>query len=209
MATRSAGKLRELVPLLTEFGFHAISLDDAGIPECDEEHDLEGFDTFEENASAKARYFASRSNGRLVLADDSGLCVDALGGAPGVISKRWSGSTATGPQLDDANNAHLLAALDGVPDSARGAAYVCVAAIAHSERGLRWARGETRGRITAAAQGTNGFGYDPYFVSDELGVTFGLASREQKANVSHRARAVRTACERWRDFVRETTLSGG
>ena len=69
MATRSAGKLRELVPLLTEFGFHAISLDDAGIPERDEEHDLEGFDTFEENASAKARYFASRSNGRLVLAD--------------------------------------------------------------------------------------------------------------------------------------------
>ena len=91
-----------------------------------------------------------------------------------------------------AADAELLAALDGVPDSARGAAYVCVAAIAHSERGLRWARGETRGRITAAAQGTNGFGYDPVF-APAVGTaerTFAEMLDTEKNTLSHRARAV-------------------
>lgn len=231
VATRSAGKLRELVPLLAEFGFRAISLDDAGIPERIEENDIECFETFEENACAKAEYFAKRSGGRLVLADDSGLCVDALDGAPGVYSKRWSGSTATARELDDANNARLLEALAAYEGIKRGAAYVCVAAIAHPmvpgqevvRRDARrindaliedphvtidilWARGETRGWIANAPQGTNGFGYDPYFASEEIGKTFGRATQDEKARVSHRARAVRAACDAWVAFERKKAL---
>ncbi len=221
VASRSAGKLRELVPLLAEFGYRAISLDDAGIPERPEENDIECFTTFEENACAKAEYFAKISGGRLVLADDSGLCVDALDGAPGVYSKRWSGSTATAQELDDANNARLIEALAPYRGVHRGAAYVCVAAISrpltpdspivrpadsgeverpyHATVGVTclWARGETRGWIADAPQGTHGFGYDPYFASEELGKTFGRATREEKAAVSHRARAVRAVCTAW------------
>ena len=130
VATRSAGKLRELIPLLAEFGYRGISLDEAGIPERIDEHDIECFATFEENACAKAVYFASRSQGRPVLADDSGLCVDALDGAPGVHSKRWSGSTATAQALDDANNVRLIEALAPFHGIQRGAAFVCAAAIA-------------------------------------------------------------------------------
>jgi XTP/dITP diphosphohydrolase len=225
VATRSAGKLRELVPLLAEFGYRGISLDDAGIPERPEENDIECFTTFEENACAKAEYFAKRSGGRPVLADDSGLCVDALDGAPGVYSKRWSGSTATAEELDDANNARLLEALAPYHGLQRGAAYVCVAAIAPShapdappsptpadQDALRrevarspsclWARGETRGWIALVPLGSNGFGYDPYFSSEELGKTFGRATTEEKARVSHRARAVRAACAAWAEQER-------
>jgi XTP/dITP diphosphohydrolase len=208
------------VPLLAEFGYRAISLDDAGIAERPEENDIECFDTFEENACAKARYFAERSGGRLVLADDSGLCVDSLGGAPGVLSKRWAGSRASGQALDDDNNAKLLAELGSCDGAARGAAYVCVAAIAHEgsrsprdvhrvdrERSVHWARGETRGVIAREPQGSNGFGYDPYFVSDDLGKAFGIATREEKARVSHRARAVRAACQQWAEHAHNKTLA--
>jgi len=210
------------VPLLADFGYRAISLDDAGIAEQPEENDIECFDTFEENACAKARYFAERSGGRLVLADDSGLCVDSLGGAPGVLSKRWAGSRASGQRLDDDNNATLLAKLASCDGAARGAAYVCVAAMAHagsqdgahdgsrSPRDLHrvhWARGETRGVIAREPQGSNGFGYDPYFVSDDLRKAFGIATREEKARVSHRARAVRAVCQQWAEHARNKTLS--
>ena len=214
------------MPLLADFGCRAISLDDAGIAEQPEENDIECFDTFEENACAKARYFAERSGGRLVLADDSGLCVDSLGGAPGVLSKRWAGSRASGQRLDDDNNATLLAKLASCDGAARGAAYVCVAAMAHagsqdgahdgahdgsrSPRDLHrvhWARGETRGVIAREPQGSNGFGYDPYFVSDDLRKAFGIATREEKARVSHRARAVRAVCQQWAEHARNKTLS--
>lgn len=186
LATRSAGKVRELRPLLLARGIGVIGLDDAGIAESDVEDTLEVYATFEENALAKARYFA-RVSGRPTLADDSGIAVDALGGRPGVMSKRWSGRLdLTGQALDDENNRLLLEALRDEPD--RRAHYVCAAAYADGARELV-VRGEVHGRILESARGSGGFGYDPYFFSDELGKSFGEAAREEKATVSHRARA--------------------
>ena len=186
LATRSAGKLRELQPLLLARGIGIIALDDAGIAESDAEDTLEVYATFEENALAKARYFA-RVSGRPTLADDSGLAVDALGGRPGVMSKRWSGRLdLSGQALDDENNRLLLEALRDKAD--RRAHYVCAAAYADGARELV-VRGEVHGRILERSQGVGGFGYDPYFWSDELGKSFGEATRDEKATVSHRARA--------------------
>jgi XTP/dITP diphosphohydrolase len=189
LATRSAGKLRELRPLLQEAGFDPVTLTDLGIAATAEEESIESHDTFRENSAAKAHYFYARCGGLPVLADDSGIEVHALGGRPAVQSKRWSGrSDLEGQALDDANNARLIAELSGAPD--RSARYVCEAAWADAD-GTRVARGEVRGRITLDARGANGFGYDPYFYSDELQKTFGEASLEEKARVSHRARAIR------------------
>ena len=190
IATRSVGKLRELRPLLADAGYGAKDLTEAGILERPEEDSLECFATFEENALAKARYFFDRSVGLPVLADDSGLEVEALGGRPGVRSKRWSGrSELHGQALDDANNAMLLASLG--EELNRRARYVC-AAVFVDERGAVVRRGETCGEIVMAPCGSGGFGYDPYFLSVELGRTFGEATAEEKASVSHRARAVRS-----------------
>ncbi len=181
--------------MLQHAGFTPRTLDDAGIPYDAIEESVEAFTTFEENAVAKAEYFLARSSGTLVLADDSGLAVDALAGAPGVHSKRWSGSAASGDQLDDANNRCLQRALAGHAD--RRARYVCVAVLAGSN-GVWHGRGESAGVITAAPAGTSGFGYDPYFLSDELGMTFAEATREMKEAVSHRGRAVRAVLDAYR-----------
>ena len=195
LATRSTGKIRELRPLLLARGIGVISLDDAGIAESDAEDALEVYATFEENALAKARYFA-RMSGRPTLADDSGLAVDALGGRPGVMSKRWSGRIdLTGQALDDENNRLLLETLQTKPD--RRAHYVCAAAYADTSRELV-CRGEVQGRILETASGSGGFGYDPYFFADELGKSFGEASRDEKATVSHRARAFAALIDRLR-----------
>ena len=192
LATRSAGKLRELKPLLADAGFSAIDLTEAGLTPSAEEDALERFTTFELNALAKAHYFLARS-GLPTIADDSGLQVAALDGAPGVRSKRWSGrADLEGQALDDANNAALLAALDGVADTR--ARYVCVAAYADWTFGAT-TRGESGGRVVREPRGQNGFGYDPYFLSDELGRTFGAASREAKEAISHRGRAFRALCD--------------
>jgi XTP/dITP diphosphohydrolase len=188
LATRSAGKLRELKPLFAAAGLAVVDLTEAGVALSAEEGALERFDTFERNALAKAHYFLARS-GLPTVADDSGLEVAALGGAPGVRSKRWSGRTdLDGQALDDANNVALLGALSGVAD--RTARYVCAAAFADWTRGVV-VRGVTTGVIVDDARGVHGFGYDPYFESDELGVTFGEATREAKEVVSHRGRAFR------------------
>lgn len=199
LATRSAGKIRELIPMLNAAHYFACTLDDLRIAERPEEDAVEAFDTFEENAIAKARYFAQMAPGYAVLADDSGLAVDALGGAPGVRSKRWSASGLTGQANDDANNAKLIAALAD-PALARTARYVCVTAIVwtadeSAEDASRevHARGETIGRIAYEPRGKNGFGYDPYFESDELAMTFGEATTAAKERISHRGRAVRDA----------------
>ncbi|MFN5203594.1 MAG: non-canonical purine NTP pyrophosphatase, partial [Gemmatimonas sp.] len=125
LATRSAGKLRELGPLLATHGWDAITLDALGIVESADEEGLEQYDRFEENALAKARYFATRT-GRLVLADDSGLAVEALDGRPSVHSKRWSGSALQGAALDAFNNAYLMERLreaEAAGRSSRAAAY--------------------------------------------------------------------------------------
>lgn len=188
LATRSEGKLRELRPMLAAAGYQVASLATLGVPETPAEEGVERFDTFEENALAKARYFAALLPGHAILADDSGLVVAALGGAPGVRSKRYSGAgDLAGAALDAANNARLQVELDGVED--RAASYVCVVAWVEDGRELL-RRGETRGRILREARGSQGFGYDPYFWSAELGCTFGESAREAKAAVSHRGRAV-------------------
>lgn len=194
LATRSTGKLRELRTMARNAGFEVLSLSDLGLAEHPEEEALEVFETFEENALAKARYFLPRAGGRPVIADDSGLCVDALGGGPGVRSKRWSGRPdLVGQALDDANNACLLAALRGRAD--RRARYVCAAVWCDGVAELV-ARGETTGYIAEERQGAQGFGYDPYFVSDELGCSFGLVSVAEKEIVSHRGRAFRALMAR-------------
>ncbi|MBK6488014.1 MAG: non-canonical purine NTP pyrophosphatase [Gemmatimonadetes bacterium] len=202
VATRSAGKLRELAPLLSEAGVHAIDLATAGIVEAPYEAAIESHETFEANALAKARYFAGRS-GLPTLADDSGLCVDALGGRPGVRSKRWSGRLdLSGDALDAANNAMLaseLSDLDAGRD-ARGAAYVCAMAYVDDEREVV-RRGETRGEVLVEPRGAGGFGYDPYFWSVDLGRSFAEVTREEKARVSHRARALAA-------ILRALTISG-
>jgi XTP/dITP diphosphohydrolase len=197
LATRSAGKLRELVPLLTSYGWQAITLVEAGIPEAACESDLEIFSTFEDNALAKARYFCALTGG-LVVADDSGLEVDALEGRPGVHSKRWSGRPdLDGAALDAENNVHLQRALAAVPDdaSARAARYVCAAAAAWPS-GECVVRGATAGWIRSFPRGDGGFGYDPYFQSAELGRTFAEVGRDEKAAVSHRGRAFRALLAR-------------
>ena len=205
LATRSAGKLRELGPMIRDAGFEPVTLDALGIAPLADDEAVEAFETFEENAIAKARHYGARAEasgrgaGVLVLADDSGLEVFALGGAPGVRSKRWSGSALEGAELDDANNAKLMSALHGVAD--RRARYVCAAAIT-SALGLVCARGECPGAMLEAARGADGFGYDPYFFSDELKRSFGEATRAEKEAVSHRARAVRAVLDALRALER-------
>jgi XTP/dITP diphosphohydrolase len=151
-------------------------------PEVDEDAD-----TFEGNARKKASETA-RALGQWVLADDSGLAVDALGGAPGVLSARYAGAHGD----DSANNRRLLEVLAETPDENRGAAFVCALAVADPTGTTRAeARGECRGRITREERGTGGFGYDPLFLILEYHKTFGELSPLVKQQVSHRSRAVR------------------
>jgi XTP/dITP diphosphohydrolase len=195
IATRSPGKLRELRPLFAVHGLAATDIAEAGLVERPEEDSLEAFDTFEANAIAKAEYFMTLSGGRPTVADDSGLEVSALDGRPGVLSKRWSGrADLSGLALDAANNAKLMDELRalgarGVTD--RRARYVCVAAYSDN-RGVVIRRGHVDGRIVDVPRGDGGFGYDPYFESDEVGgKTFGEVGIAEKENVSHRGRAFR------------------
>jgi XTP/dITP diphosphohydrolase len=179
LATRSAGKLRELRQIFRGSGYTVKDLEEAGVPPSGEEDALEAADTFEENAAAKARFFYSRL-GFPVVADDSGLEVYALGGRPGVRSKRWSERPdLQGRALDAANNARLVKELTHVTD--RRARYVCVACYV-DDFGELTRRGEVEGAIVAEPRGTGGFGY---------GVTFGEAAAEAKEGVSHRGRAFR------------------
>jgi XTP/dITP diphosphohydrolase len=208
LATRSGGKLRELRPLLSASGIEVSDLDDAEIAESPAEDDLEIFATFEENALAKAKYFYSLT-GRPTVADDSGLVVDALGGAPGVLSKRWSGRTdLSGQALDDENNRLLIERLRGQAD--RRARYVCAAAYVDAKHAIV-CRGESAGWIAIDPVGRGGFGYDPYVVSTELGETFASATREEKERVSHRGRAFRALLARLHEcgvIVGDTTRLG-
>jgi XTP/dITP diphosphohydrolase len=193
VATRSRHKLRELRELLAlPDGVELLSPDDVGIPDEPEETG----ETFETNARIKARFYAVRS-GLPTLADDSGLEVDALGGGPGVRTRRYAGPDAT----DADNNAKLLRELDGLAAASRGARYVCVLAIALPGQagprgGLRVAtrRGTCRGRIATGLRGDAGFGYDPLFEPAEEppgGRTLGQWSAAEKHAISHRSRAAR------------------
>ncbi len=170
-------------------GISVIDLGEAGVPFVADEDAIEMHDTFEANALAKARYF-SRLTGRPAVADDSGLEVVALGGHPGVRSKRWGAehNALDGAALVDANNGRLVASLRDVTE--RRARFVSVAAFVFG--GIEHhTRGETEGTIVDQPRGTGGFGYDPYFLSSELGLTFGEASLESKERISARGRALR------------------
>ncbi len=192
LATRSSGKLRELKGILEEAGIIGVSLEGAGIAETPDEDGIECHDTFEANAIAKARHFHTMT-GMPTMADDSGLSVRALGGAPGVWSKRFAGRRdLNGQALDDANNQKLLASL--ASDDDMSASYSCAAAFVDVSVELV-ALGETSGRIVREPVGTNGFGYDPYFFSTEIGGTFGEAGTEAKQRISHRGRAFRALVE--------------
>lgn len=190
VATRSAHKIREIrrilagVPELTVLG-----PDEAGIEYDPAEQDLEPHETFEENARSKADYFRALS-GLVTVADDSGLEVDALGGAPGVYSKRFAPDTGlSGTERDLANNRHLVAQLEGREASERGARYVCVAALVRDDGGVEYFRGEAPGIIVAEPAGRGGFGYDPHFFDSELGRTFAEVSDDEKNARSHRGKA--------------------
>ncbi len=191
LATRNAGKLRELRDIFAQHKIRVTDLTEAGVPETPDEESIESWDTFEENALAKAQYFYRRT-GIPTFADDSGLAVDVLNGAPGVRSKRLSGRTdLTGRSLDAANNATLLGQLRRVNALPAHAAFVCAAAFADADRAVV-RTGTTAGVVVPQPRGFSGFGYDPHFVSDELQQTFGEASDEAKLRIGHRGRAFRS-----------------
>jgi len=196
VATRNPGKVREIREILSGHpGLDVIGLSDLGIDETPEEDALEVFDTFEENALAKARYFAAKS-GVLTLADDSGICVDALGGAPGVRSRRFAGDEeARGLKQDEANNAYLLRLLADVPPEERTAHYIAAVALADASGREEVFVGRCDGVVIDAPRGTGGFGYDPLFYMPEEGKTMAELQPERKNQVSHRGRGVRAAIE--------------
>ncbi len=147
---------------------------------------VEDGQTFEENACKKALYYSEWTDG-MVFADDSGLCVDALGSSPGIYSARYAGPEAD----DEANNQKLLMELTGVPQSKRTAHYVCVIALAQRGQILTIVEGTAEGLIQDEPRGTGGFGYDPYFFFPPLNQTFAEMEIDEKFEVSHRGRAFR------------------
>jgi XTP/dITP diphosphohydrolase len=202
IATHSAHKLAELRDLLALPEAELVSLDDLGIADDPDESGA----TFATNARIKAR-FGARRTGLATLADDSGIEVDALHGAPGIRTRRFAGPTAT----DADHNAKLLDALRGLPPERRGARYVCVLAMALPRAGagsrdavpMRLVRGTTRGRIATEPRGTGGFGYDPIFEPDGEppgGRTFGQWTAAEKHAISHRGRAARRMAPLLRDL---------
>jgi XTP/dITP diphosphohydrolase len=198
LATRSVHKQREIQDILRGHA-RIITLDQAGIPATGAEEGIEAFETFRENALAKARYFHHLS-GIPAIADDSGIMFDALGGAPGVRSRRFSNrSDLDGTALDLANNALAVEKLRDVPAAERTAHYMCVAALVMGEAGSDAATGEhvaiavgsCSGLFVSEPRGDGGFGYDPHFLLPAIGRTFGELSLPEKHRFSHRARAFR------------------
>ncbi len=178
MATGNPGKIREIARLLDGLGVDVVAQSDLGVPDADETGS-----TFAENSLLKARH-AAAATGLPAIADDSGLAVDALDGAPGVHSARYAGDAG-----DDANNDKLLAALDGVDD--RGAAFHCVATYVAPGEAPLVAKGEWRGEILRARRGDGGFGYDPLFFVPECGCTSAELDPDEKNRRSHRGQALR------------------
>jgi XTP/dITP diphosphohydrolase len=189
IATRSAGKIREIRAMFEGLPFDLVFPADLLLEQLPEETTLERGATYVENAVAKARYFAERA-GIGTIADDSGIEVDALGGAPGPLSARFSGGG------DAANNRLLLERLAGIPEARRTARYRCVVAyIERANSSPEIVEAACEGRITTEPRGTAGFGYDPLFFSTDLQMTFGEASPAAKHRVSHRGRAFRALIE--------------
>jgi XTP/dITP diphosphohydrolase len=188
LASGNAGKLREFGQLLAPFDFEVLPQSVFNVSEADEPHV-----TFVENALAKARH-AARLTGLPALADDSGLCVSALGGAPGVFSARFAGE----PKSDQRNNEKLVAELQGKAD--RRAHYVAVLVLVHSADDPQpiIAEGEWHGEIVDIPRGEGGFGYDPYFMVPDLGKTVAELPHEEKNRRSHRGQALARLIEKLR-----------
>ena len=192
VATRSAHKLREIRDLLADVPVRLLGPAELGLPEREEEGDLEPFDTFARNALSKAKYFHARS-GLPVLADDSGLCVDALDGGPGVRTRRFAPAEwADRWGRAEANNRWLLERLAGVADGDREAHYRCAVALTDELR-HEVVEGVARGRIVREPRGEGGFGYDPLFVPAGYDRTYAELPEGVKAETSHRSAAVRRA----------------
>lgn len=193
VATRSAGKEREIRELFAGLPFEIEFPPDRFLEHLPDEADLERGTTYVENAVAKARYFATRG-GIPTVADDSGIEVDALDGAPGVRTARWSGVEGSGK--DAANNALLLEKLAGVPEARRTARYRCVVAFLATPSAVpEIVEATCEGFVLPEPRGGGGFGYDPLFFSPELQMTFAEAPPAAKHRVSHRGRAFRALVE--------------
>jgi XTP/dITP diphosphohydrolase len=193
IASSNAGKIREFAQMLSPLGFEIVPQSELGIPDAPEPHA-----TFVENALAKARH-ASRLGGMPAFADDSGICVEALGGAPGVHSARYASEAAPADgdrdarrdSQDERNNGKLLAALESRPD--RRAHYYCVIVLVRhaDDPEPLIAEGRWHGEVIAERRGSNGFGYDPYFYLPDLARTAAELGAEEKNRVSHRGQALR------------------
>ena len=181
-ASSNAHKIKEIQSIMSKFGVKVVSRKEAGVPEFEIEEDGE---TFEENSLKKAEAIM-KATGKLTVADDSGLMVDYLGGAPGVYSARFAGEECD----DDKNNEKLLKHLEGLPAEDRKAKFVSVITLMFPDGNTIVARGECPGRIIETPTGENGFGYDPLFVPDGLSKTFAQLSDKEKNSISHRARAL-------------------
>lgn len=181
LASGNAGKLAEIARILEDLDIVVVPQSEFGVTDADETGT-----TFIENALIKAQH-AADATGLPAIADDSGICVDALGGRPGVYSARYAGPDAN----DDSNNRLLLSELDGVPDEQRGAAFHCVACfVAPGMEEPIIAEGEWRGRILREQRGAGGFGYDPLFYLPELGKSSAELRPQEKNARSHRGRAI-------------------
>jgi len=190
IATSNAGKLRDFAGAAASLGIEIASIPNfASLPAV-----VEDGLTFEDNARKKAESYSREVPGEIVLADDSGLVVDALGGAPGVHSARYA---ADAPHLmdnntdDEANNARLVREMKDVPPDKRSARFVCVIAAARDGQTLEVFRGEAEGIILNRPRGTNGFGYDPLFYFPQIQKAFAELTAEEKAQYSHRGAAFR------------------
>lgn len=189
VATSSAGKIRDFVGAARVHGIELDLLPDYKKIEPPEEDG----ETFEANARLKAEYYSRQVPGQLVLADDSGLEVDALGGAPGVRSARYAIDELgyQGSDLDDRNNALVLERIQEVPEEKRGGRFVCVLALARDGVTLATFEGRAEGMILRELRGEHGFGYDPMFFCPQIGKTFAELNAEEKSQYSHRGAAFR------------------
>ncbi|MEA4987146.1 MAG: XTP/dITP diphosphatase [Anaerovorax sp.] len=190
-ATQNKHKIEEMSAITKEFGMNMVSRLDAGIPDFEIEEDGK---TFEENSEKKAREIM-KVCGDITIADDSGLMVDALDGAPGVYSARFSGEDSN----DEKNNEKLLMLLKDVPEEKRTAKFVSVITMVYPNGRKIVARGECKGHILYKGRGNNGFGYDPLFVPDGFDRTFAELSAEEKNKISHRSIALRNLREKLKE----------
>jgi XTP/dITP diphosphohydrolase len=193
LATGNAGKVREILDVLGDLPVKIRRLSDfPGLPEA-----VESGNTFEENATLKAMHYAGLT-GLVTLAEDSGIEIDALGGAPGVYSARFSGQHGD----DAANNAKVIELLRGVPEPQRTGRFRCVCVMASADSVVARAEGTIEGRILDELRGSGGFGYDPLFFVPDLGCTTAEITREQKNRISHRGKALRAIKSQIEDWLR-------